>query len=104
MLKMAGYNVLTGPNGREELEVYGTMRDSICLVLLDLIMPEMTGQMCLQELLRMGPEAKVRLQAGNQRTVQPEKPAQAGLRDLWESRTILRRSCWQSGSALTVDG
>ena len=64
MLEMAGYTVLTSANGREALEVYRNKRESISLVILDLIMPEMSGRHCLEQLLRMNPTAKVLVASG----------------------------------------
>jgi PAS domain S-box-containing protein len=64
MLRMAGYTVLTAANGREALEIYGSDPDRIGLVLLDLIMPEMGGKQCLEELLKINPRVKVVIGSG----------------------------------------
>jgi two-component system cell cycle sensor histidine kinase/response regulator CckA len=64
MLRMAGYTVLTATNGREALEVYRSSRERIALVLLDLMMPEMGGKQCLEELLKMDPNVKVVIASG----------------------------------------
>jgi two-component system cell cycle sensor histidine kinase/response regulator CckA len=41
ILKRAGYDILTAANGKEALQVYTKEHDTIALVILDLIMPEM---------------------------------------------------------------
>ncbi|MBI5571377.1 MAG: PAS domain S-box protein [Desulfomonile tiedjei] len=64
MLELAGYTVLTAANGREALEVFRNNRESIALVILDLVMPEMSGRRCLEELLKMNPRAKVLIASG----------------------------------------
>jgi DNA-binding NtrC family response regulator len=64
MLRMGGYHVLTAPDGREALELYRSRMDEIALVLLDLIMPEMGGKQCLEELLKINPEIKVVVASG----------------------------------------
>jgi two-component system, cell cycle sensor histidine kinase and response regulator CckA len=64
MLELAGYTVLTAVNGREALEVYRHDGRSISLVILDLVMPEMSGTKCLQELLKMDPDVKVLIASG----------------------------------------
>lgn len=64
MLELAGYTVLSASNGREALEVYRNHRDSIALVILDLVMPEMSGRKCLEELLKIDPKAKVLIASG----------------------------------------
>jgi two-component system, cell cycle sensor histidine kinase and response regulator CckA len=64
MLELAGYTVLAAANGREALEVYRNNRESIALVILDLVMPEMSGRKCLEELLKMNPKAEVLIASG----------------------------------------
>jgi signal transduction histidine kinase/ActR/RegA family two-component response regulator len=64
MLRMAGYKVLTAANGREALETYRSNQDSIAIVLLDLMMPEMGGKQCLAELIKINPRAKVVIASG----------------------------------------
>lgn len=64
MLESAGYNVLVASNGKEALDIYRTNGESIALVILDLIMPEMSGGECLQELLKISPNTKVLISSG----------------------------------------
>ncbi len=64
ILKRAGYEVLTAWNGKEALEVYSKEAERIALVILDLIMPEMGGERCLEELLRINPKAKIIVSTG----------------------------------------
>jgi PAS domain S-box-containing protein len=63
-LTESGYKVLTASNGREAIEVYRSNRDGIALVLLDLIMPEMGGKQCLEELLKINSKVKVVIASG----------------------------------------
>ncbi len=63
-LTLAGYKVLTASNGREALEIFKEKRADISLVILDLIMPEMGGRQCLDELLKIDPDARVVLASG----------------------------------------
>ncbi|MFC1834299.1 PAS domain S-box protein [Thermodesulfobacteriota bacterium] len=64
MLARSGYTVLTAGNGKEALGVYRQNKDEVSLVVLDLIMPEMGGKQCLQELLRIDPKVKVLIASG----------------------------------------
>jgi PAS domain S-box-containing protein len=64
ILTRSGYTVLTARNGKEALEVYRHNKDEISLVILDLIMPEMGGKQCLEEILRTDPQAKVLVTSG----------------------------------------
>jgi two-component system cell cycle sensor histidine kinase/response regulator CckA len=64
ILTKAGYKVITASNGKEALELYREQRDRISLVILDLIMPEMGGKRCLEDLLSLNPSAKVVIASG----------------------------------------
>ncbi|MFC1835342.1 PAS domain S-box protein, partial [Thermodesulfobacteriota bacterium] len=64
MLELAGYTVLTAANGREAVEIYSQNVDVISLVILDLVMPEMSGKKCLEELLKIDPNARILIASG----------------------------------------
>lgn len=64
VLSRAGYHVLTAENGQEALEIYREKKNDIALVILDLIMPEMSGKECLEKLLQVDPKAKVIIGSG----------------------------------------
>jgi two-component system, cell cycle sensor histidine kinase and response regulator CckA len=63
-LSRAGYTVLTAKNGREAWELYRAQRGKISHVILDLIMPEMGGKLCLEALLKLDSSAKVIVTTG----------------------------------------
>ncbi|MHB8203656.1 MAG: response regulator, partial [Desulfomonilaceae bacterium] len=60
----AGFKVIVANNGKEAIEIYQTRKEEISLVILDLIMPEMSGRDCLMELLKIDPLAKVLIASG----------------------------------------
>jgi PAS domain S-box-containing protein len=64
ILSGAGYNVIVGSNGREALDIYQNRKDEIALVVLDLMMPEMSGRDCLKELVKLDPLVKVIIATG----------------------------------------
>ncbi len=64
-LEMAGYNILTAGDGVEALKLYRAEKDRIGMILLDLIMPKMGGEKCLQELLKFDPGVKVVIASAN---------------------------------------
>ena len=71
ILERSGYTVLTSFNGKEALDLYKRERGQISLVILDLIMPEMGGKQCLEELLKIDPKARILIASGfaaNRRT------------------------------------
>ncbi len=64
MLGMMGYRVVVAANGKEALEVYRSCVDEIDLIILDLVMPEMSGAQCLEHILELNPRAKVLIASG----------------------------------------
>jgi PAS domain S-box-containing protein len=64
ILARAGYTVFTAVNGNEALAVYKSRQNEIALVILDLIMPEMGGKQCLEEILKICPRTKVLIASG----------------------------------------
>lgn len=64
LLTHAGYTVVEAANGREGLKTYRESKGEISLVILDLIMPEMGGKQCLEELLRFDPNIKAVIASG----------------------------------------
>jgi PAS domain S-box-containing protein len=64
ILSGAGYTVIVGRNGREALDIYQKRKDEISLVVLDLMMPEMSGRDCLKELVKLDPSVKVIIATG----------------------------------------
>jgi two-component system, cell cycle sensor histidine kinase and response regulator CckA len=64
MIQRHGYQVMVARSGEEALDIYASQGPAISLVILDIIMPGMGGKRCLEELLRMDPEAKVLLASG----------------------------------------
>jgi PAS domain S-box-containing protein len=63
-LSKFGYKVLSAANGKEALEIYQQEKDSISLVVLDLIMPGMGGKKCLKEILKIDPSQRVIIASG----------------------------------------
>jgi PAS domain S-box-containing protein len=64
MIGTGGYRILTACSGEDALAVYISHRKEIALVILDLIMPGMGGNRCLEELLRIDPDVRVLVASG----------------------------------------
>jgi PAS domain S-box-containing protein len=64
MLARYGYTVFTAGSGEEALELYEQRRETVDLVILDLIMPGMGGKRFLESLLQLDPEARVLIASG----------------------------------------
>jgi two-component system, cell cycle sensor histidine kinase and response regulator CckA len=64
ILTGAGYEVVTASNGMEALEIYKRRAQQVAVVILDLIMPEMGGKQCLENLTGINPNIKVVIATG----------------------------------------
>ena len=64
ILEKSGYSVFTAGSGKEGIEFYAEHESDISLVILDLIMPEMGGKQCLDELLKINPQVKALIASG----------------------------------------
>jgi PAS domain S-box-containing protein len=64
LLKEMGYRVQTARSGTEAIELYKDHKNSIDLVILDMIMPEMSGGEAFDRLKEMNPGLKVLLSSG----------------------------------------
>ncbi len=65
ILERVGYRVITAANGKEALDKYAREQSNIALVILDLVMPQMGGEKCLEELLKINPQLKVIISTGH---------------------------------------
>ena len=63
-LKRLGYQVLVAENGKQALETYGEHRGEIGCVLLDLIMPELSGLETFRRLRAIDPQVRVVFASG----------------------------------------
>jgi PAS domain S-box-containing protein len=64
MLVEVGYQAISAASGEEALEYFERMKPKVDLVILDLGMPGMGGQRCMQELLSKYPDLKVLIASG----------------------------------------
>jgi len=64
LLEKMGYEVLAADNGKEAIEIYAQNQDKIALVILDMIMPEISGSEVYDRIKAIDPEAKVLLSSG----------------------------------------
>ena len=64
-LQKMGHTVITANNGQECIEKYNEKKDEIDIVILDLTMPEMSGDQAFKKLLAINPEIKVIISSGH---------------------------------------
>jgi PAS domain S-box-containing protein len=63
-LNKFGYMVITAPDGESALKLYSREWERIDLIILDLIMPRMSGNLCFEEIMRVNPNARVIIASG----------------------------------------
>jgi CheY-like chemotaxis protein len=64
LLKHIGYTVLEADSGRDAVRIYKRHRESIDLVILDMIMPDIGGGEVFDRLRDINPEVKALLASG----------------------------------------
>jgi signal transduction histidine kinase len=64
MLSTIGYNVLVSENGADGLKLFEEKSNTVDLVLLDLLMPEMNGITCFKKLKEIKDDVKVVISSG----------------------------------------
>lgn len=58
-LQIAGYEPIVADSGEKAVEIFGAQKNDISMVVLDLLMPRMSGKDCLMKLLELNPQVKV---------------------------------------------
>jgi two-component system cell cycle sensor histidine kinase/response regulator CckA len=64
LLRRLGYSVMKAGSGREAIEIYEKNRDLIDVVILDMIMPDMSGGDTYDRMKEIDPDVKVLLSSG----------------------------------------
>ncbi|MBC2715783.1 MAG: response regulator [Desulfobacteraceae bacterium] len=64
MLEALGYQVHSAQNGNNAIEFYSTYKDRIHLVILDMVMPGMSGKQVYDRLVKINPNIKVLISSG----------------------------------------
>lgn len=78
MLECQGYRVITASSADEGIKIYEERGREIDMVLLDFLLPQMTGDLVFDELQRLNPDVRVVLVTGYERSV-PFEMFQKGL-------------------------
>lgn len=80
-LEMEGFQVLTAPGAKEGIKLYEERGSEIGVVLLDYLMPDMTGDLVFECLRQKNPDVRVILLTGCEDSV-ARKMFETGLRGL----------------------
>jgi YesN/AraC family two-component response regulator len=71
---------MTAENGREAIDIYAENTDTVDLVALDMIMPEMNGRATFEELKKINENVRVLLVSGYSLNKQVEELLELGCR------------------------
>lgn len=89
LLNMLGYTVFQAASGQEAVDTYREMHDRIDLVILDMIMPGMSGSQTVETLKTINPEVKVILSSGYSLEGEVKKVMEAGCRGFIQKPYII---------------
>ncbi|MDX8381215.1 MAG: MASE3 domain-containing protein [Ghiorsea sp.] len=70
VLVSLGYKVLTAKNGQEAIEMYKTHADEIKLIIIDVVMPIMGGDLASQNIRQINPNVKIIFSTGYDKDTQ----------------------------------
>ncbi len=84
MLIECGYNVITGTNGEEAVELYKNNSDVISGVILDMVMPVKSGYEAMKDLIKINPDLKIMMTSGLYSKTLIDDVINAGARDFIE--------------------
>jgi len=95
MLKELGYTVLTANDGATAIETYAAHGEKIDLVILDLIMPKMSGAEIFNQLKRIQPDVTVLVSSGYDIDGQASKLLGKGARGFIQKPFSLLELSWK---------
>ncbi len=65
MLQGLGYSVITAGDGQAAIDIYTELKNEIDLVILDLVMPDMGGEIVFEKIKQIRPDVKVLFASGH---------------------------------------
>ena len=95
MLGEMGYKVLLAGSGKEAVEVYRKHRDKIDLVILDMIMPEMSGSEAYKRMKKNNPGVKALLASGYSIDGQAAEIMELGCNDFIQKPFNIKELSWK---------
>jgi CheY-like chemotaxis protein len=72
MIQKLGFQVLTASTGREAIRLFQENRNSIRVVILDMMMPDWNGTETFNKLLAIDPNVRILICSGFTREIMPE--------------------------------
>lgn len=90
MLERLGYQVITRTSPLEAVEAFKNNPNSFDLVITDMTMPQMTGDILAREIMKIKPDIPVILCTGYSELMTEEKASASGIRDFFMKPFVLR--------------
>jgi len=72
MLRILDYDVITASDGKEAIEIFKSRREDIDMVIMDMVMPGMSGKEVFYQLKEIDPDVKVLISSGYSMESLPE--------------------------------
>ncbi len=104
MLETLGYRVIKASGGRKAVEIYMEDPKAIDLVVLDMVMPDMSGKEVFETLCKVDPEARVILSSGYSLEGQAGEILARGCRGFIQKPFDLKGLAQVVSAALAEDG
>jgi PAS domain S-box-containing protein len=80
ILEECGYDVILAENGEEAVDIYKTQHQNIKAVLLDMVMPKMSGKQAFMELIKINKNIKTLLASGFKKDSRVESILELGVK------------------------
>ena len=103
ILETLGYQVLLARNGKEAIEVYKANKDKIDVVILDMIMPDISGGETYDLPKAINPQIKVLLSSGYSRDGQAQEILERGCNGFIQKPFDIKRLASKIRKILTMD-
>ncbi len=104
LLSHLGYEVVMACDGREAVDYYRQHSSEVALVILDMIMPQMSGRECFRELRAINPQVKTVLISGYDKNHGAQEILDEGVRGFIQKPYDLNKFSRVIAQAIDTDG
>jgi DNA-binding NtrC family response regulator len=90
ILTALGYKILTACNGDDACRIYQESKDEIDLVILDVVMPGMSGEEIFHRLREINPQVRVLLSSGYSQEEKPQSLIDQGVQGFIQKPYVMK--------------
>lgn len=102
LLEDLGYRVYLAEDGEQALEVYAREKDNISLVILDMLMPRMSGKETLVRLMESYPDIRILISSGFHQEGTPDELEKLGARGFLQKPYLRQELCKSVAEAINM--